>query len=185
MNTPLSNDHSSALPGPENITRTVIPNGITILVRSNFNSPTLSIKGYIKTGSSLDPVEKLGLAYLTANGLMLGTANHNTQALYNEIESVGARLGFSSGTLSTSFSSHCLSEDLDLMLGLIAESLQSPTFPEKECRRQKNQLLTALAIRAQDTSSMAALVFDQIVFNNHPYQYAEEGYAETVAAISR
>ena len=185
MNTPHSKDHRSALPGPENITRTALPNGITILVRSNFNSATLSIKGYVKTGSILDPLEKLVLAYLTANGLMLGTAKHDTQALYNEIESIGARLGFSSGTLSTSFSAHCLSEDLDLILGLVAESLQSPTFPEKECRRQKNQLLTALAIRAQDTSSMAALAFDQIIFKDHPYQYAEEGYPETVAAISR
>jgi zinc protease len=177
--------HSSALPGPDDITREVLSNGIIILSRSNFNSPTLSIKGYLHTGSLCDPDEKLGLSYLTAHGLMTGTEEHDLQSLYNEIESVGAQLGFSSGTLTTSFSAHCLSEDLELMLGLIAESLRKPTFPEKEFNRQKNQLLTALAIRAQDTSAMAALLFDQMIYHDHPYERPEEGFVNTVQALER
>ena len=31
------------------------------------------------------------------------------------------------------------------------------------------QLLTGLAIRAQDTSDMASMVFDDILFKGHPY----------------
>ena len=179
------NDHMHALPGPDDITRVELPNGITVLTRSNFNSPTLSIKGYLESGSIFDPDEKLGLSYLTASGLMTGTSQHDFQGLYNEIESVGARLGFSAGTLTTSFSAHCLSEDLLLMLGLISESLRSPTFPEKEFNRQKTQMLTGLAIRAQDTSAMAALLFDQIIYAGHPYERPEEGFPETIQAIER
>ncbi len=178
-------DHRHALPGPDDITRKKLPNGITILSRSNFNSPTLSIKGYIQSGSYFDPDEKLGLGYLTAHGLMNGTRKHDFQSLYNEIESVGARLNFSAGTLTTSFSAHCLSEDLTVMLDLISESLRSPTFPEKEFNRQKTQMLTALAIRAQDTAAMASMLFDQIIYAGHPYERPEEGYTETVQAIER
>ena len=82
---------------------------------------------------------------------MTGTANHDFQSLYNQIESIGASLRFSSSTLRTSFSAHCLSEDLDLILSLLADCLRSPSFPEKEFNRQKNHMLTALEIRAQDT----------------------------------
>lgn len=183
--TPVYQGHRHALPGPDDITRQELPNGVTVLSRSNFNSPTLSIKGYILSGSYLDPDEKLGLGYLTSHGLMNGTAHYNFQSLYNEIESVGASLGFSAGTLTTSFSAHCLSEDLPLVLKLIAESLRSPTFPEKEFNRQKTQLLTGLAIRAQDTASMAALLFDQIIYAGHPYERPDEGFTETVQAIQR
>ena len=178
-------EHRNALPGPESITREVLPNGITLLTRSNFNSPTLSIKGYLHSGSIFDTDHKLGLSYLTASGLMNGTAKHDFQGLYNEIESVGARLGFSAGTLTTSFSAHCLSEDLSLILGLISESLCSPTFPDKDFKRQKTQLLTALEIRAQDTSAMAALLFDQIIYTGHPYERPDEGFIETIQAIQR
>ncbi len=177
--------HSNALPGPDDITREVLSNGMIVLSRSNFNSPTLSIKGYLHSGSLCDPDEKLGLSYLTAHGLMTGTEEHDLQSLYNEIESVGAQLGFSSGTLTTSFSAHCLSEDLELILGLIAESLRKPTFPEKEFNRQKNQVLTALAIRAQDTSAMAALLFDQMIYHDHPFERPEEGFVNTVQMLER
>lgn len=177
--------HRNALPGPDDITREELPNGITVLTRSNFNSPTLSIKGYLHSGSFFDPDEKLGLSYLTAYGLMTGTAQHDFQSLYNEIESVGASLNFSAGTLTTSFSAHCLSEDLSLLLGLIAQCLQSPTFPQKEFNRQKTQMLTALEIRSQNTAAMAALLFDKIIYANHPYERPDEGYPETVQNIER
>ncbi len=183
--TPIYDEHRNALPGPEDITRCELPNGITVLSRANFNSPTLSIKGYLQVGSLLDPEDKLGLSYLAAFGLMTGTARHDFQSLYNEIESIGASLSFSSGTLNTSFSAHCLSEDLSLILGLISDCLRSPTYPEKEFNRQKTQMLTALAIRAQDTSAMASMLFDQIVYAGHPYQHPEDGYTETVQAIER
>jgi zinc protease len=185
MNQKIYQEHRNALPGPDDISRIELENGITILTRSNFNSPTLSIKGFLHSGSIFDPDEKLGLSYLTAAGLMTGTANYDFQSMYNEIESIGARIGFSSGTLITSFSAHCLSEDLALMMRLIAESLRSPTFPEKEFHRQKNQMLTGLAIRAQDTSAMSALLFDQIIYADHPYQRPDEGFPETVQAIQR
>lgn len=185
MTTPSPIPHRDSLPGPQNITRVELSNGITVLCRENFNSPTLSIKGYLPSGSLFDPDDKLGLSYLAASCMMTGTAQYDFQRLYNEIESVGAQLGFSAGTLTTSFSAHCLSEDLDLLMGLITECLRSPTFPEREFNRQKTQMLTGLAIRAQDTAEMAALLFDQIVYAGHPYERPDEGFIETVQAIER
>ena len=185
MNNLTDDAYQHSLPNPENITRKILPNGVIILSRSNFSSPTLSIKGYIHGGSLSDPEDKLGLSYLTAFGLMTGTANYNFQSLHNQIESIGASLNFTSSTLRTSFSAHCLSEDLDLILSLIADCLRSPSFPEKEFNRQKKQMLTALAIRAQDTAAMASLLFDQILYRNHPYQHPDGGYTETVQTIQR
>ena len=185
MTPSMRSKHQNALPGPENITRVELQNGITILARENFNSPTLSIKGYLPSGSLFDPEDKLGLSYLTASSLMTGTSHDDFQSLYNKIESVGAQLGFSAGTLTTSFSVHCLSEDLDLMLGLIADCLRSPAFPEREFNRLKIQMLTGLAIRSQDTAAMAALIFDQIVYAGHPYERPDEGFIETVQNIER
>lgn len=185
MKNPMLKEHRHALPSPEDITRQQLPNGITILSRSNFNSPTLSIKGYLQGGSLFDPEDKLGLSNLTAFGLMTGTAHHDFQSLYNQVESIGASLRFSASTLTTSFSAHCLSEDLHLILDLISDCLRTPNFPEKEFNRQKTQMLTALDIRAQDTAAMASLLFDQIVFADHPFQHPEDGYTETVKAIQR
>jgi zinc protease len=179
MNTTL------ALPGPDDIARSVLPNGIIVLARANFNSPSVVISGYLDVGSLFDRDEKLGLADFTSTALMRGTAQRDFQQIYDALESVGASLGFGGGTHSTSFSGRALAEDLPLLLDLLAQALRQPLFPTEQVERLRAQILTGLAIRAQDTGEMASLTFDQIVYAGHPYSRPDDGYPETVQAICR
>jgi zinc protease len=173
-----------SLPGPVDITRAELPNGIVVLARSNFNSPSVVINGYLQAGSLSDPDEKLGLADFSAAALMRGTAHYSFDGLYNALESVGASLGFSGGTHTIGLGGRALAEDLDLLLGLLAESLLQPVFPAGEVEKLRAQLLTGLAMRAQDTSEMASLAFDKLVYREHPYSRPEDGYPETIQAIT-
>ena len=178
------NTHHS-LPGPDNIYREVLTNGITILTRSNFNSPSVVVTGYFGGGALFDPDDKLGLAEYTSYSLLRGTKKYTFDKIYNELESVGASLGFSSGVHTSGFNGRSLAEDLPLLLDLLAESLIQPTFPKAEVEKLRAQLLTGLAIRAQDTSDMASMIFDQILFKGHPYSRPEDGYPETILNIKR
>ena len=174
-----------SLPGPDDITRVKLSNGIVVLARPNFNSPSVVINGYLKAGNLFDPDEKLGLASFTAAALMRGTQDRDFQGIYESLESVGAGLGFSGGTHTTSFSGRALSEDLPLLLELLSQALRAPVFPSDQIERLRAQFLTGLAIRAQDTGEMASLVFDELVYNGHPYSRPEDGTPETVQAITR
>lgn len=174
-----------ALPGPEDIYKTTLPNGITVLARSNFNSPSVSLGGYLPAGAIFESDEKLGLADFVSSALMRGTANRTFDEIYNQLESVGASLGFDSGVYNVSFSGRALAEDLPLLLQLLAESLQTPAFPKAEMERLRAQLLTGLAIRDQDTSDMAELLFDQTLFEGHPYGRPSDGFPETIQSIAR
>src|SRR5512139_3909684 len=179
-------DHSPhSLPGPDDIHREILPNGITILTRSNFNSPSVVISGFYGAGSLFEPDDKLGLAEYTSYSLMRGTRTRSFDKIYNELESVGASLGFSSGVHTSGFNGRSLAEDLPLLLTLLSESLIAPAFPKGEVEKLRAQLLTGLAIRAQDTSDMASLTFDQILFKDHPYSRPEDGYPETIMNIKR
>jgi zinc protease len=175
----------NTLPGPDDTARAELPNGIVVLARANFNSPSVVISGYLPAGSLFDPDEKLGLADFTASALMRGTQSRDFQAIYDALESAGASLGFGGGTHSTSFSGRSLAEDLPLLLELLSESLRQPTFPADGVEKLRAQLLTGLAIRAQDTAEMASLTFDQIIYANHPYARPDDGFPETIQAITR
>lgn len=174
-----------SLPGPDDIYREVLPNGITVLTRSNFNSPSVVVTGYFGAGSLFEPDDKLGLAEFTSYALMRGTKKRTFDKIYNELESVGASLGFSSGVHTSGFNGRSLAEDLPLLLNLLSESLITPSFPKSETEKLRAQLLTGLAIRAQDTSDMASMVFDAILFKDHPYGRPEDGHPETVQRIKR
>lgn len=174
-----------SLPGPQDITRSVLPNGIILLTRSNFNSPSVVISGYLPSGSIFDPREKLGLAHFTALALMRGTRQRSFQQIYDGLESVGASLGFGASVHNTSFGGRALAEDLPLLLCTLSEALREPAFPADQIDRLRAQLLTGLAMRDQDTSDRASIRFDELLFPNHPYGLPEDGYPETIQAIQR
>lgn len=176
--------HLQSLPGPDDIHRYELANGMVILTRPNFNSQSVVLNGYIQSGSMLDPREKLGLAHFTALGLMRGNQNRDFQQIYNALETVGASLGFSSSVHHTSFGGRCLAEDLSLVLQLLSDSLRTPVFPDEQIERLRAQLLTGLAIRAQDTDEMASMTFDELLFSGHPYSLPEDGFVETISAIT-
>ncbi|HSB01256.1 MAG TPA: pitrilysin family protein [Anaerolineales bacterium] len=178
-------DRLNSLPGPDDIYREILPNGITVLVRSNFNSPSVVVAGYFDAGALFDPDEKLGLAEYTVAALMRGTQKRTFDEIYNALESVGASLGFNTGVHKSGFNGRSLAEDLPLLFDLLSESLTAPTFPKAELERLRAQLLTGLAIRAEDTGDMASMVFDQILYRGHPYSRPEDGYPETIRNIKR
>lgn len=175
----------NSLPGPDDIYREVLPNGITILTRSNFNSPSVVINGYFNGGAIFDPDEKLGLADFVTSALMRGTKQRSFDEIYHSLESVGASLGFNAGVHKSGFHGRSLVEDLPLLLNLLAEALTQPAFPKKEVEKLRSQILTGLTIRAQDTGDIASMLFDSILFKDHPYSRPEDGYIETIRRITR
>jgi len=174
-----------SLPGADDIHRAELPNGITVLSRANFNSPSVVISAYLHAGGLLDPDEKLGLADFVSSSLMRGTQRRTFQELYDELESVGASFGYNSGTHYAGFGGRSLVEDLPLLLDVMTDTLQNPTFPADQVEKLRTQILTGLAIRAQDTSDMASLTFDELLYDGHPYSRSDEGWPETIQAISR
>lgn len=176
---------SPSFPGPDDITRRVLPNGIVVLHRANMNSLSVVVTGYLSVGSIFEADAKLGLAGFTAQALMRGTMEHDFQQVYDALESNGASFGIDGGMHSTGFFGNALAEDLDLLIGTLAEIVRQPAFPNDQVERLRAQLLTSLAIRAQDTSEVATLAFNGLVYAGHPYSRPEDGYPETVKAITR
>lgn len=180
LNTPKS------LPGPHDIARRELPNGIVVLARENRASPSVVLSGALWAGSLFETRDKAGLANFHARMLTRGTRSRAFEELYEEIESIGASLGTSSAKHTASFGGKSLAEDLPIILGLVSDVLRNPTFPEEYVEKVRGEILTALEVRAYDTRSMAALAFHELAYpSDHPYTVSNAGYVETVPAITR
>ncbi|MCA9972991.1 MAG: insulinase family protein [Anaerolineales bacterium] len=171
-------------PGPETIHRTVLSNGIVLLVYENFASPSVVVEGLVRAGALAESRAQAGLAGFTASLLMRGTQARDFAAIYEALETAGASLDFSGGRHATDFSAHGLVEDLDLLLDLIAQSLRAPTFPEAQIELVRGQLLTGLQIRANDTRRMANLAFSELLYPDHPYGQSVTGYEDTIPHLT-
>ena len=175
-----------SIPGPKNIVRQSYSNGMTVLVKENFSSPSVVIDGLVRAGSADDPSGKEGLSAFTADVLMRGTRRRSFAEIYEAIESVGATVDISSGINVTSFGTKSLAEDFALVVDILADSLQQPTFPEAEVEKERGEILTSLQERANDTRRMAGLTFRELLYPaGHPYGRSTDGYLESIASITR
>ncbi|MBI9048026.1 MAG: insulinase family protein [Anaerolineaceae bacterium] len=173
------------LPGEGDIQRSVLDNGIVLLSRYHPHSPSIVVNGFLSSGSLYDPPEKLGRANFTALGIMRGTQKKNFSQIYESLEYMGASLMFGGSVHSTSFGGRALAEDLPSFFELLAEGLREPTFPTEQIERLRALIMASLAIRAQDTSSMASMAFDKHIYADHPYASPEDGFVETIKQITR
>jgi len=182
-----------SLPGPDDILRQTLPNGITILARENFNSPAVVIDAYIEVGSedelglgSVQQAQYAGLADLSSDVLERGTQRRTFNQLYEEVESIGANFGLSTGVHITSFGAKGLAEDLPLLLDILSDVLRNPAFRPEQVEKARHDILTELEERRYDIRRMAALTFKTLTYPpEHPYHYSVTGYTETVSALSR
>lgn len=175
----------TSIPGTDTIHRHELANGIRILCLENPNSAAVSLVGLINASSRSDPAEKLGLANFTASMLTRGTQTRNFQQLHLSLESCGASLNFSTSAHNTWFAGKCLAEDLPLLLDISADCLMRPSFPDEYFERLRAQILSALAIREQDTADQASLSLDKLLFPNHPLGNPPDGTPQTIHAIER
>lgn len=175
----------SALPGPDNVTRVVLDNGLILLVRENHAAPVTVIDGYLPTGSIHDPADRSGLAAFVANMLSRGSANYDFDRFNATIENVGASMAAGSDEHHTSFGATSLSEDFPTMLTVLADILRTPIFPQAHIQRLRSQKLVHIQERDEDTQEVAGLKFYEMLYPDHPYGRSTAGYAQTIKAINR
>lgn len=180
---PRLDPHS--LPGPQNIARWELENGIVVLAKENHASPSVVVTGYLTAGGVEETEHTAGLAHFTAGSLLRGTARRSFAQIYEDLESIGASFGFGSGKQRTTFHGKALAEDLGLLLGLLGEAVREPTFPQVEIERLRSERLTALDIRDQDTGAVAGLEFDRLAYPGHPYAIPPDGTRDSISALRR
>jgi zinc protease len=177
---------TAAIPGPDDIMRRGLGNGIVVLVRENHAAPSVVLSGSLRAGAVHNPPEKAGLAQFTASALLRGAGRRTFAEIFEEIESVGASLGFGGGQHVTEFSGQCLAEDLDLLLDILKDALFAPSFPAEQLEKLRGQIITGLQVRAHDTRYVAGEEFGKLAYPpEHPYSRSSAGTVETIRAITR
>jgi zinc protease len=175
----------SALPGPHDVLRRSLPNGITVLARENWSAPSVVVEGYLQAGNLDEPEGLAGLASFTSGMLGRGTRRRSFAEINELVESAGASLGFSADRRITGFSAKSLVEDLDLILDVLADELREPVFPVEYVERLRGMRLTAIAERENDTRYMAGMTFRELMYGTHPLGRDLLGSRQSNAAIGR
>lgn len=174
-----------ALPHNRIIHRTVLDNGITVLVTENPSADIIAARLFFKAGSRWESIEQAGLSHLVAAVMTKGTEKHSSLEIAERVESIGASLSTDAASDYFLLSIKTVSADFPEMLKLAGELLRSATFPESEVELERRLALQAIRSQQEQPFTVALDRLRHAMYGDHPYALSGLGSAETVANLKR
>jgi zinc protease len=163
-----------------------LANGLTVLYSERPGLPLVAANLVLHAGSAVNPMDRPGLASMTARMLQQGTATRSALQIADRAADLGATLNSGAGTDTTGISTRSLSRSFPEALELLADVALHPTFPQSEIERVRNERLTGIVQEKDDPFSLATRVLDAALYGAHyTYGYPDSGTTESVKAISR
>jgi zinc protease len=162
-----------------------LDNGMVVYLVEDHQLPLVNGTALIRTGSRLEPGDKIGLAEITGNVMRSGGTKNYSPAQLNELlEQQAALVETGINTTGGTASFNALSEDLDRVFNLFTEVIRYPAFDVKQIELAKTQKRGEIARRNDNPNDIASREFSKLIYGkNSPYARTEE-YA-TLDNISR
>ncbi|CAN5514694.1 hypothetical protein BH24GEM3_BH24GEM3_19030 [soil metagenome] len=163
---------------------TTLPNGLRMIVVEKRDLPVANVNLYVRSGTAADPVEKIGLAGMTAELLTKGTPTRNARQISETIEGVGGDLSASSGLDFTTVTATTLADQLPLAFELVSDVAIRPNFPNEELEIARRRALSALQVAMSQPGEIAQRRFIREIYGaEHPYGLSP--LQPTLSAIQR
>ena len=166
--------------------RQELPNGAVVLGHESHTAPMVTLHASLRAGSALDPDDRQGLARFTGLMTIRGTDRRSFDQLNLETDRVGASVSVDPGRHTVEFVLRSLSEDFPLIVDVLADVVQNPTFPEDQLETVRGQLLSGLREEATSTRSQAERKFYELAYPpGHPYHRWPSGTEQIVRSLTR
>ncbi len=166
------------------IKRTVLSNGLTVLIQEAPEVPTVAIRLVFPGGVRYETKELNGIFKYLSAAWTKGTSTHSAQGLAQLIEGMGGSISGFSGQNTFGLQARFLSQNLEKGLTLFAELILSPIFPTDEVEKLRPILLAQLKRQEDYLPGVAFREFRRLLFSPHPYGMNPLGTPETLQKIS-
>jgi len=147
-------------PAPLNIesrtSRSTLPSGLALAFLTKKNRGNTVVANLtIRFGDEKSLLNSDVVAQATGDMLQRGTTKHTRQQLKDEFDRLKARVNVAAGPTSVNINTETTRENLPAVLALIAEILESPSFPQNELDTWKQENLTAAEEQRTDPQAVA------------------------------
>jgi len=170
---------------PPDAERVVLENGMVVYLLEDHELPLVTINATLRTGSWLDPADKVGLAGMTGAVMRTGgSAGMSPDEVDEELEQLAASMSIGFAKESGSASLDVLKKDLKRGLQIFADLLRRPAFEQSRVELAKLQALEGIRRRQDSPGSIVGREFAKLLYGQtHPS--ARETSVRSIDAITR
>jgi len=182
--------------GSKDVVRELLPNGLTVVVKSNSDSKVLGINLLGKNRSAMEPEGKTGIADFTNRMLLKGTKTKSAEKIAEDLGSIGAEITVVDNPFipyDDVYTTHSftfikfqtIDEFADQGIELLSDLVINSIFPEEEIAKTKQEMMSILGRSKGSTSETCRELFYATLFKDHPYGKPILGDAQNIGSITR
>jgi zinc protease len=138
-----------------------------------------------KSGLLAETPENNGITKLCSRVLIKGTKTRTAAEIVDQIESLGGGISADAGNNSMSVSMRVMKPDAVTGLGLMADVLLNPAFPDKEIALEKQFQLASIKAEDEEVTTTARNLMRATLYPGHPYSLRLNGTPASVSKLSR
>lgn len=165
-----------------------LSNGVKIYLAERHEAPIVNMSVMFDAGYEADQFTQPGTAKLMSSMLTEGTTTKSAIQISDMANALGADLEVSSTVNNTSVALKALKPNMEASLGLMADVLLHPSFPQKNFERVQKEQIVGIQQEQASPQSVGRRVLPQLIYgkghaNSNPLSGI--GYESTVSKITR
>jgi zinc protease len=174
----------NALKVPEYWTKT-LGNELKMIGTFSEELPLVSIQLAVGAGHVFEPLEKAGIATLTAEMFKESTVNNAGEVLSQALSNMGSRIDVNANATEIVFNINSLVKNLDSTLAIFKEIFFTPIMDQDEFAKVKNQLLQNISNQNMQATAIASNSYNKYLYGDkHIFSTPVIGTAESVDKVS-
>ncbi len=179
------------IPGPINSLKVpeywakTLDNNLKMIGTFSEELPLVSIQLAVGAGHVFEPIEKAGIATLTAEMFKESTVNTAGEVLSQALSNMGSRIDVNANSTEIVFNINSLLKNLDSTLAIFKEIFFTPIMDQDEFAKVKNQLLQNISNQNMQATAIASNSYNKYLYGDkHIFSTPVIGTAESVDKVS-
>ena len=162
-----------------------LSNGLNIVLAERHSAPVVNFTLMVDSGFSADPANAPGTASFEQRMLEEGTPARDSLKIGEELESLSANFNANANLDWSLVNMNTLKSTMDQSLGIYADLILHPAFPQKEFARLQKERIAAIKREKVTPQAMALRVVPALIYGKgHPYAMPLTGTG-TEASVSK
>jgi len=171
--------------GQSPVTKTVLPNGLTVLVRPEPGSGIVAVDAFVRAGQPEERAPLAGIGNLVARTLMTSTLNNSADRLASAIDEVGGNFQTSWSPDFTELRAITTTANFEDATRLIGEILSNSTFPEPALEEARKAVLDEIRGYGDDVFNSACRALVKQLYKDNPYKREPAGEVLAVRKLTQ
>lgn len=168
----------------ENIKKTVLDNGLTIITEQMNNVRSASVGVWVRSGSRHESQEFNGISHFIEHTLFKGTRNRTSREIAIESDAIGGNVDAFTSREVASYYVKVLDEHLPRAFDLLGDLVTNPLFDDQELDRERNVVIEEINMVEDTPDDLVHEVFISNFWPDHPLGRSILGTVETLSTFN-